>query len=78
MGEHRVVQWIIHGQHIDKHGLSHQRCPGDEEIVTALMARKMRTNGMVEIIGPKSEVMAGRIIDDDSAQEIMADLEEHL
>ncbi len=76
MPDKYIIQWIIHGQHIDEHGLSHQRGPGDEDIVTALVARKMRTNGQVEIIGPKSEIMADRIIDDDSAREIMKDLEE--
>lgn len=78
MGESKIIQWIIHGQHIDKDGLSHQRMPGDEDIVTDLMARKMKSAGLVEIIGTESKVMADRLINDDSAKEIMNDLEEEL
>ena len=78
MGENKVIQWIIHGQHIDKDGLSHQRTPGDEDIVTEFMARKMNVAGLVEIIGTESEVMAGRVIDAGSAREIMKDMEEDL
>ena len=78
MAESKIIQWIIHGQHINKDGLSHQRIPGDEDIVTGLMAEKMRSAGLVEIIGPESEVMAERVIDGNSAKEIMQDVEEEL
>ena len=76
MAERKIIQWIIHGQHIDKDGLSHQRMPGDEDIVTGFMARRMQISGLVEIIGTESEVMADRVIDAGSAKEIMRDMEE--
>ena len=76
MSDKYIVQWIIHGQHIDADGLSHQRFPGDEDIVMSLAALRMKLSGQAEIIGTKSEVMAGRVIDDVSAGEIMNDLEE--
>ena len=75
MAENKIIQWIIHGQHIDKDGLSHQRTPGDEDIVTGLMARKMKSAGLVEIVGTESEVMADRVIDSGSAKEIMRNTE---
>jgi len=56
-----VVKWVIPGQMIIC-GMSHQRFPGDEDIVTYNEMTSMVSCGQAEKVGLVGEVMPKRIL----------------
>jgi len=61
INEDVVILWKKKGSFIEQRR-AFRRVPGDEDICSAGMAKRLQVVGLVEILGPKSEVMKNRTI----------------
>jgi hypothetical protein len=59
-----LVRWKGYGSHVE-HGVCYQRQPGDEDLMSNIIAKRASVCGLVDILGdPKQRILEGGGPDD--------------